>query len=122
MLRGICIYMGEDPKNLIQEYEDMDVNALTEANEDTVVGVYHHKCQLTYEDNIGVVLEGVKVLEDLDSIPQATVMLFGLLYCLNISYPSTLRYTFEVLQKIIMELDGNKLSNKVTTLKNRLFQ
>ena len=100
----------------------MDENSLDEAIEDTVIGVYNHKAALSTDDNIGVVLEGVKVLENLDNVPLAVVMLFGLLYCLNISYPANLRYTFEVLQKIVMELDGCKLSNKALVLKNRLFQ
>lgn len=70
----------------------------------------------------GIVLEGIKVLEDLDNVALAVAMLFGLMYALNLSYPADLRYTFEVVQKIFMELDGDKLSNKALALKNRLFE
>ena len=72
--------------------------------------------------SIGIVLEGIKVLKDLDNIASAVAMLFGLIYAMNLTYPSNLRYTFEVFQKIFMELDGDKLSNKALALKNRLFQ
>lgn len=49
-------------------------------------------------------------------------MLFGLMYVLNLSYPADLRYMFEVIQKIWMELDATKLSNKALALKNRLSE
>ena len=71
--------------------------------------------------DLGVVLEGQKVLQGLTSVSYAATMLLGLIYGLNLSYPPELRYTFEVLQKIILELYGNKLSNKVKTLKTKLF-
>lgn len=35
-------------------------------------------------------------------------------------YASELKYTFEALQKIIMELDGSRLSRKVQVLKTLL--
>ncbi len=59
--------------------------------------------------DVGVVLEGEKVIQDLCSVPYATAMLLGLIYGLNL-YPPELRYTFEVLQKLFLVLDGNKLS------------
>lgn len=73
-------------------------------------------------EDIGIVLEGIKVLKDLDNIALAVAMLFGLMYVLNLSYPADLRYTFEVIQKIWMELDATKLSNKALALKNRLSE
>uniref|UniRef100_A0A3B3DUL4 Uncharacterized protein n=1 Tax=Oryzias melastigma TaxID=30732 RepID=A0A3B3DUL4_ORYME len=45
---------------------------------------------------------------------------FRLVCALNLSFRPELKYTFEVLKKIIMGLDGNKLSNKV--LKTELPQ
>lgn len=68
--------------------------------------------------DVGVVLEGQMVLHGSSF---AAAMLMGLIYGLNLSYPPELRYTFEALQKLILELDGLKLSNKVQTLKNKLF-
>ncbi|XP_020557693.3 uncharacterized protein LOC110014869 [Oryzias latipes] len=124
IIKGVCIYMGEDPENLVQEYESMDEDSINDAIEETCVGIYVLKEQASSAEgkDIGVVLEGIKLLQNLENVPMAVAMLFGLMYALNLSYPQNLRYTFEVLQKIIMELNEGELSNKVRALKNRLFQ
>lgn len=72
--------------------------------------------------DVGIVLEGVAVLWDLDSVAFATSMLFGLIYALNLQYPTKLRFTFEILQKLIMELDGGELSIKAQNFKSKLHQ
>lgn len=72
-------------------------------------------------EDIGIVLEGVEVLSGLGNVALATAMLLGLIYSLNLTYPKELRYTFEVFQKVILELDSKKLSNKAQALKTKLF-
>ncbi|KAL3046946.1 hypothetical protein OYC64_021215 [Pagothenia borchgrevinki] len=117
IVKGLCICMGEGPKYLVREYVDTDEGAI----KDTTVGIYVLKDASTDEpEDIGTVLEGVKVLTNLDNVALAFAMLFGLMHVLNFSYPADLRYTFEVV--IIMELDCGKRSNKATALKNRLLQ
>ena len=59
-------------------------------------------------EDVGIVLEGVQVLDELGNVPLAVVMLFALVYALNLSYLPELRYTSEALHKIIMELDSQK--------------
>uniref|UniRef100_A0A3Q1G6E9 Uncharacterized protein n=1 Tax=Acanthochromis polyacanthus TaxID=80966 RepID=A0A3Q1G6E9_9TELE len=71
--------------------------------------------------DVGLVLEGVEVLHNLQSISHAYVMLYGLIYALNLSYPKSLKRTF-VYQKILMDLDSTKLSPKVQGLKLKLLQ
>lgn len=95
-----------------------DVSEGTEtALAETVFGIFvipHEGAELINQpEDVGIVLEGVQVMNELGDVPFAVAMLLGLVCALNLSYPQELRYTFEVLQKIIMELDGNKLSNKV---------
>ncbi|KAF4114278.1 hypothetical protein G5714_004501 [Onychostoma macrolepis] len=89
--------------------------------EETTVGIYILKSQDRSED-IGIVLEGQKVLQGLDNFALATAMLFGLMYALNLNYPPEMKFTFEVLQKIVMELEGCTLSVKAQVLRNRLFE
>ncbi|KAL6459427.1 hypothetical protein MHYP_G00329120 [Metynnis hypsauchen] len=72
--------------------------------------------------DVGVVLEGVEVLHNLQSVSHACVMLYGLIYALNLSYPKSLKRTFEVYQKILMDLDSTTLSPKVQALKIKLLQ
>ncbi|KAK7918866.1 hypothetical protein WMY93_010150 [Mugilogobius chulae] len=64
--------------------------------------------------DIGVVIEGVEVLNGLSSVASACALLLGLIYVLNLAYPKSLRVTFEVFQKVIMELEPQKMSPKVT--------
>lgn len=66
--------------------------------------------------DIGVVLEGGEVLHNLQSVSHACVMLYGQIYALNWSNPKSLKRTFEVYQKILMDLDSTKLTPKVQAL------
>ena len=72
-------------------------------------------------DKVGIVVEGMTVLTALGNFPRACSMLLGLTYALNLAYPKELKYTFEVFQKLLLELDSSKLSPKVNSLKNKLL-
>lgn len=63
--------------------------------------------------DVSIILEGKEVLTRCNSTAKACTLLMGLIYSLNLAYPSTLRYTFEVFQKLFLELNGIKLSPKV---------
>lgn len=67
--------------------------------------------------NFGIILEETLVMDDLPDFPTA---FFGLLYPLNIEYPKELKYTFEAVQNIFVGL-GEKCTNRVQSLKNKLF-
>ncbi|KAI2647098.1 cAMP-dependent protein kinase regulatory subunit [Labeo rohita] len=91
------------------------------STEETTVGIYILKSQDRSED-FWIVLEGQKVLQGLDNFALAMAMLFGLMYALNLNYPPEMKHTFEVLQKIVMELEGCALSKKAQVLRNRLYE
>lgn len=111
--------------SLSQATEDIGIDAMTEM-ERLALGVYivrHDGADASDPpEDVGVVIEGCTVLRDLREVANGCAVLFGLIYCLNLSYPKELRYTFEFLQKVSMELDGNKLSTKVQVLKNKLHE
>ncbi|XP_030578575.1 uncharacterized protein LOC115801305 isoform X2 [Archocentrus centrarchus] len=122
VLKGLCVYLNEDPEHLIRQHVGVSDTAFEESVEETTVGIFTVKQQEAQPtpDDVGIILEGQIVIQDLDNVPLAVALLFGLLYALHMDYPHQLRYTFEVIQKLIMELDGGTLSKKVQVLKNRL--
>lgn len=67
-----------------------------------------------------IVIEGTEVLEDVD-VPRACALLMGLIYAINLSYPKVLKNTFEVFQKIFLQLDDLKANPKVMSLKSKLL-
>lgn len=73
-------------------------------------------------EDVGIIIERCTVLQDLHDVASGCALLFGLIYCLNLSYPKPLRYTFEFFQKVLMGLEDKKLSNKIQVLKNKLCQ
>ena len=72
-------------------------------------------------EDVGIILEGVAVLNELGNVPVAVAMLLALVYALNLSYPPEWKYTFEALQKLIMGLDGQRLSKKLQVLKTLIL-
>lgn len=88
-----------------------------------VVGIYVIKHPAADVDDppedVGIIVEGVKVLQELQDFGNACALLFGIIYDLNLSYPSDLKSTFEFIQKILMELDPKRLSIKTQVLKNK---
>uniref|UniRef100_A0A9J7X016 Uncharacterized protein n=1 Tax=Cyprinus carpio carpio TaxID=630221 RepID=A0A9J7X016_CYPCA len=118
ILKGLMIYLTEDPDSFFKEYvatEDAE-NEIP----NTVMGIYKIRRGDCTED-IGVVIEGVKVLSNLDCVILAFIMLFGLIYALDLSFPDNLKYTFEFIQKILMNLEGHRLNAKIQQLKIKLF-
>lgn len=62
-----------------------------------------------FEKQSGIAIEGAEVLFGISNLAQACSYLMGLIYALELSYPKKLKYTFEVFQKIFLELeDVNK--------------
>ncbi|XP_060780776.1 uncharacterized protein LOC132888716 isoform X2 [Neoarius graeffei] len=120
LLKALYIYLNEDPSNLIRELVEEDESQIQRAMEETTVGIFVVKRHIFDHPDIGIILEGQQVLLELDNVALAAATLFGLIYALNLDYPKELKYTFEVLQKIIMELEGTIMSKKCQALLKRL--
>ncbi len=71
--------------------------------------------------DVSIILEGKEILPGCHNTAKACALLMGLIYALNLAYPRALRYTFEVFQKLFLELDVIKLSPKVQALKSKLL-
>ncbi|KAI5628627.1 hypothetical protein C0J50_8242, partial [Silurus asotus] len=87
----------------------------------TVTGIYTiWRGDSTGPDDVGVGMEASEVWSNLNCVILAFVMLFGLIYTLDFSFPDNLKCTFESLQKIIMNVDGRKFNTKIQHLKIKL--
>ncbi|XP_062402490.1 uncharacterized protein LOC134093454 [Sardina pilchardus] len=75
-----------------------------------------------YTFGFAVVIEEEIILPSLSDFPTAVALLMGLLYALNIDYPKDTRYTFEVIQKVLMDIGGGHCIALVHGLRNRLLR
>ena len=50
-----------------------------------------------------VVVDGCPIVQDTD-VARSCALLMGVIYALNLSYPKELRFTFEVFQKVFLNL------------------
>ena len=69
-----------------------------------------------------IVVDGTEVLGGCKTLTNTCILLMGFVYSLNLSYPPKLKYTFEVFQKLLLELDDLKFSPKVDSLRRKLLQ
>ncbi|XP_041840820.1 uncharacterized protein LOC121639564 [Melanotaenia boesemani] len=124
VLKALIIFLGEDADDLIREYIDTDADDVQWDLERLTMAVFviRKEGEGLQEPpaDIGVVIEGVEVLHDLTSVASACALLLGLVYILNLAYPKPLRFTFEMFQKVFMQLEPHKMSHKVQNLYGRL--
>ncbi|CAI5638382.1 unnamed protein product [Oreochromis niloticus] len=73
-----------------------DEAIIQRSNKETTMGIYIIKSRDTNgsPEDIGIVLEGQRVWQDLDNYTLAAAVLFGLMYTLNLTYPLE-KYTLE---------------------------
>ncbi|XP_073671408.1 uncharacterized protein [Paramisgurnus dabryanus] len=124
VLEGLPLFLREDPSALLKKCLDtspidrqtrgikMGILAITE---DDVAS-----SELPTFQNFAIVLEEAIVLKDIPDLPSAVSYLFGLVFALNFEYPKELKYTFEVIEKVFMEM-GTQCSARVQSLKTKLL-
>ncbi|XP_041934950.1 uncharacterized protein LOC121697482 isoform X2 [Alosa sapidissima] len=124
VLRGLPLYLRE-PASISKTIKDtealgphtkaMKMGILEVTDSSTNSGPYPTVV------NVAVVLEEEVVMDNLGDFTNALMMLFGLLYALNMEYPKDLRYTFEAVQKILLNL-GKECTARIQSFKNKLLQ
>ncbi|XP_041482320.1 uncharacterized protein LOC121429408 [Lytechinus variegatus] len=127
ILTALCHYLGEDSSQLISEYLDTTLpEEILEREREKAMKIYVVKKEggdvSDPPADIGIILEGVDVVSNIRSVADALILIFGLVYAVDLQYPPKLKYLFEVIQKLIMGLEGSgKLSPKVQSLKLKLM-
>ncbi|XDV26021.1 hypothetical protein PO909_029830 [Leuciscus waleckii] len=106
ILKSLMIYLGEPVEHLIKEYQCRKMRF--EELEQTTMAIFITGKEDPFHPpkDIKIVIEGTEVLNELPSVATAFAMFFGLINTLNLKYPKRLQFTFEFVQKVLMELDG----------------
>lgn len=80
-------------------------------------------------DDIGIFVENwnenekfswLIILDNTGSEAQACVVMLRVIYALNLAYPKELRHYYKFIQKVLMQMDGEKLSPRILGLKNKI--
>uniref|UniRef100_A0A3P9ILH2 Uncharacterized protein n=1 Tax=Oryzias latipes TaxID=8090 RepID=A0A3P9ILH2_ORYLA len=128
-LLALPFILKEDVSNFIRFSETMDAAEVPAETKELSVGLLvttDQNTEMTAQSknvvNVSIILEGCIVLRELRDLPNGFAVLIGLLYCLNIDYPKELKYTFEFIQKVIMDIGGSACSARVHGLRNKLLQ
>lgn len=124
VIRGLSLYLGEKTEELVMDYkvlDDDDVVTVQEALTTHVLNIFVvSKARDGHlQKQAGIAIEGEEVLFGIPDVAHACTYLMGLIYALELRYPNKLKYTFEVFQKIFLELEdvNQKVSSKVHDLK-----
>ncbi|XP_056102189.1 uncharacterized protein LOC130100539 isoform X2 [Rhinichthys klamathensis goyatoka] len=98
-------------------YQHVPVGILSLENEDVALqplSIHLHP------SSVGIILEGNVVMDNLDNIPQAMCLLFGLTYALHLGYPKCMGNTFLFIQQVLLGLGKKELKGKILAVTNQL--
>lgn len=97
-------------------YNDVPVGILCHEQENITPHTQslHHNAS-----SVGIIMEG-NIVMDVESLPQAMYIVFGLTYALHLNYPKYMKNTFDFFQQVLLNLGKTDLKPKLQTLKNQL--
>ncbi|KAG7473845.1 hypothetical protein MATL_G00099990 [Megalops atlanticus] len=126
IVKSLMIYLGEDVECLIKEYLDVHGDEAVKELEQQSMAIFVIRPEgdpdsLCSPSDIGIVIDGVTMLDELPSVASACALLLGFIYALNLKYPKELERTFEFFQKVLLELDASKMNARVRSLKTNLL-
>ncbi|XP_051965925.1 uncharacterized protein LOC127631713 [Xyrauchen texanus] len=115
VLQGISVLLGDDSSTFYSTCFDSDSNEawaqvsvglLTVISEDALLSPNHLHLDPV---STAIILEGGIVMDNLENLPQALCLLFGLSYALHLDYPKPMKNTFGFIQRVMLGLGENKL-------------
>lgn len=127
VLQGLPVLLGDDTAAFYNTCFDCDtdetwahvsIGLLTVFSEDEIL--IPNQLHL-HPRSTAIIVEGGIVMDDLQNLPEAVCLLFGLSYALHLDYPTAMKNTFGFIQKVLLGLGENKLPPKLQSLKNLLL-
>uniref|UniRef100_G3NCT5 Uncharacterized protein n=2 Tax=Gasterosteus aculeatus TaxID=69293 RepID=G3NCT5_GASAC len=125
VLRGLPIILGDNPTDFFKagfesddddSFRDPDIGILLIEREGAVLTSSQHLSPASLE----IIIEGEVVMDNIQDLPKAMCILFGLMYALHLNYPKTMKLTFQFIQQVLLLLGHTGLKPKLQTLKNQL--
>ncbi|GAA6087976.1 sterile alpha motif domain-containing protein 3-like isoform X1 [Tachysurus ichikawai] len=96
VLCGLAVLLGEDTTDFFKTCFDCDIVApqvsigiLTVVPEDSLMSPQGLPLEVT---DTAIILEGVIAMDGLENVPHAMCLVFGLIFALNMEYPSQLKH------------------------------
>ncbi|XP_033941836.1 uncharacterized protein [Pseudochaenichthys georgianus] len=122
IIRCLMEFLGESTEELIKDYQDVSKEFIREDYAEHVMKIVVLRGSAAHEGpaDVSIIIEGSEVLDDCRCVSKACLLLTGFIYAMNLSYPPKMKYTFEVFQKLFLELNVLKMSPKVHALCNKL--
>uniref|UniRef100_A0AAV2KHP7 Uncharacterized protein n=1 Tax=Knipowitschia caucasica TaxID=637954 RepID=A0AAV2KHP7_KNICA len=126
VLLGLPLYLKEDSSNVFRLC-DAHYDHLDEALKGMELGLL-----IAYEEeqdavphqvfDVAVVVEESIVIHHEKSVACGVAMLMGIIYAVNLEYPSAMKYTFEFLQKVVMKIKPEQASARIHGLRNKILK
>lgn len=109
---SVFLYLGIDDDS----FRDPDIGILLIERKGAVLTSSQHLSPASLE----IIIEGEVVMDNIQDLPKAMCILFGLMYALHLNYPKTMKLTFQFIQQVLLLLGHTDLKPKLQTLKNQL--
>uniref|UniRef100_A0A8C6SM87 Uncharacterized protein n=2 Tax=Neogobius melanostomus TaxID=47308 RepID=A0A8C6SM87_9GOBI len=78
---------------------------------------------IAYEEEQDAVPHHISiVIRHEKSVACGVAMLMGVIYAVNLEYPSAMKYTFEFLQKVVMKIKPEQASARIHGLRNKILR
>ena len=91
-------------------FRDLDIGILLIEHEGDVLTSSQHLSSTSLK----VIIEGEVVMDNIQDLPKAMCILFGLTYALRLNYPKNMKLTFQFIQQELLSLGHTDLKPKAT--------